>query len=60
MATHYNILIWRIPRTGLWWATIHRVAKSPTQLKQLSTKHRKSDVSLDSDTYYMCRLKKVI
>ena len=51
MATHYNILLWRIPWTGLWWATVHRVAKSLTQLKRLSTKHKKSDESLDSDTY---------
>ena len=29
MATHYNILAWRIPMDrGAWWATIHVVAKS--------------------------------
>ena len=31
MATHSNILAWRIPMdTGAWWATVHRVAKSWT------------------------------
>ena len=24
--------------TGVWWATVHKVAKSQTRLKQLSTK----------------------
>ena len=38
MATHSNILAWRIPMDrGAWWATVHRVAKSQTQLKRLST-----------------------
>ena len=32
MATHSSILAWRIPRTVAWWATVHRVAKSQTQL----------------------------
>ena len=37
MATHSSILIWRIPMDrGAWWATVHRVAKSQTRLKQLS------------------------
>ena len=37
MATHSSILAWRIPRDrGAWWATVHRVPKSQTQLKQLS------------------------
>ena len=31
MATHSSILAWRIPR-GAWWATVHRVTKSRTQL----------------------------
>ena len=34
MATHSNILAWRIPMDrGAWWATVHRVAQSWTQLK---------------------------
>ena len=32
MATHSSILSWRI-----WWAAVHRVAKSWTQLTRLST-----------------------
>ena len=38
MATHSSILAWRIPmERGAWWASVHRVTKSQTQLKQLST-----------------------
>ena len=34
MATHSNILAWRLPMDrGAWWATVHRVAKSWTQLR---------------------------
>ena len=37
-ATHSSILAWRIPMDrGAWWATVHGVTKSWTQLKQLST-----------------------
>ena len=37
MATHSSILAWRIPMDrGAWWATVHGVAKSQTQLKRLS------------------------
>ena len=33
MATHSSILAWRIPMDGgAWWATVHRVTKSRTQL----------------------------
>ena len=33
MATHPNILAWRIPvDRGAWWAIVHGVAKSQTQL----------------------------
>ena len=39
MATHSSILAWRIIRftRGAWWATVHSVTKSWTQLKQFST-----------------------
>ena len=38
MATHSSILTWKNHMVrGVWWATIHRVAKNQTQLKQLST-----------------------
>ena len=36
MATHSSILAWRIPWTA-WWVTVHRVTKSRTRLKWLST-----------------------
>ena len=33
MAAHSSILAWRIPmERGVWWATVHEVAKSQTQL----------------------------
>ena len=33
MATHFSILSWRIPMDrGAWWATVHGVTKSRTQL----------------------------
>ena len=34
MATHSSFLTWRIPMDrGAWWATLHEVAKSQTQLR---------------------------
>ena len=37
MATHFSILIWKIPWTEEpGWATVHRVTKSQTLLKRLS------------------------
>ena len=39
MATHSNILTWRIPMDrGAWWATVHGVTKSQTTECQ-STAH---------------------
>ena len=33
VATHSNILAWRIPMDrGAWWATVHGVAQSWSQL----------------------------
>ena len=41
MATHPSILAWRIPMDrGAWQATVHRVTKSQTRLKQLSMQAR--------------------
>ena len=38
MATHSSILAWRIPMDrGAWWATVHGVAKSQTQLSDQNT-----------------------
>jgi len=34
MATHSSVLAWRIPvDRGAWWATVHGVAKSQTQVR---------------------------
>jgi len=30
MATHSSILAWKIPWTGVWWATVHGVVGSDT------------------------------
>ena len=35
MATHTSIFAWRLPMDrGAWWATIHRVMKSQTRLRE--------------------------
>ena len=49
MATHSSILAWRIPWTeGAWQATVHRVIKSETRLKWLSTRTlKKQDILLE-------------
>ena len=37
METHFSILTWRFPMDReAWWATVHGVTKSQTQLKRLS------------------------
>ena len=34
MATHCSILVWRINLDrGAWWATVHGISKSGTQLR---------------------------
>ena len=38
MATHSSILAWRIPMNrGAWWATVHGITKSRTQLSNWHT-----------------------
>ena len=32
MATHSSMLTWKIPWTEVWWATVHGVTQSWTQL----------------------------
>ena len=42
MATHSSILAKKIPWTGIWWATVHRVhavAKDHTQLSNRTHTH---------------------
>ena len=47
MATHSSILAWRITKDrGAWQAIAHRVAKSRTRLKQLSTHYNRDDGSV--------------
>ena len=47
MGSHSSILAWRIPMDrGAWWATVHRVAKSRTRLKRLST-HAQASLASD-------------
>ena len=47
MATHSSVLDWRIPMDrGAWWATVHGVAQSWTQLKQLSMQETNSVIPL--------------
>ena len=37
MAPHSSTLAWKIPRTeGAWWAVVHGVAKSRTQLSDFT------------------------
>ena len=45
-ATHSSILAWRISTDrGVWWTTVHSVAKSQTQLKQFSTQGNAKECS---------------
>jgi len=49
MATHSSILAWRIIMgRGAWRATVHRVSKSRTRLKQLSTHAQALELRLSS------------
>jgi len=36
-ATYPSTLAWRLPQTGAWQLTVHRVSESQTPLKRLST-----------------------
>ena len=48
VATHSSILAQRIPMDrGAWWATVHGVTKSRTELKQLSTARIRASGLLD-------------
>ena len=37
MASHSSILAWKTPWTEAWGAMVHRVVKTQTRLKRLST-----------------------
>ena len=52
MATHFSILAWKIPMDrGAWGATVHRVTKGRTRLKQLSTHTRKAKTEEETKGY---------
>ena len=55
VATHSNILAWRIPwtRGGTWWTIVHRVAKSWAQLKRLSMH---TELAIQALNYLICDL----
>ena len=40
MAAHSNVLAWRIPGMGAWWAGVYGVAQSRTRLTRLSSSSR--------------------
>ena len=45
MKTPSSILAWRNPMDrGPWWPMVHRVAKSQTRLRQLSTRQHNGSV----------------
>ena len=45
MATHSRILAWRIPMDrGAWWATVHGVAESWTQLSNFLFHFHKDEI----------------
>ena len=56
MATHSSILAWRIPWTGPWQVTIHRVAKKighnlATKQQQLMVTLHNRQKHLDNKTF---------
>ena len=54
MAPLSSILAWRIPRTEeAGGATVHRVAQSWTQMKQLGTHEYTNIISLSYSTCYL-------
>ena len=50
---HSNPLQYKNPMDrGAWWATVHSVTKSRTQLKQLSTH---AHIQLEGELVWVCR-----
>ena len=56
MATHSNILAWRIPQRESWWAAFHGVTKSQTRLSDFTSltiyNHKKCLCNCQS--HYVC------
>ena len=50
MATHSNILAWRIPRMGAWWAAVYGVPQSQTRLTWLSSSSSYCNPGFDPST----------
>ena len=53
MVTHSSIFAWRIPWTEESRVTVHRVAKSQTGLRRLSTIHRSILRERESEIYIL-------
>ena len=56
LATHSSILVWRIPMDrAAWWATVHGVAKSQSQLNECTRAcahtHTWTQTHTDTHTY---------
>ena len=45
MATHSNILAWRIMDRGGWWFTVHGVAKNRTRLSSQACKYMANSIA---------------
>ena len=45
MATHFSILAWRIPQTGVWGATIYAVTKESDTTEQLNNNSQPNDTN---------------
>ena len=56
MATHSSILAWEIPRTEERFATVHRVTKSRTGLKQLSMDTQGVISPVSNQVLYLCEI----
>ena len=60
ITTHSNILAWRIPWRGTWWATVHGVAESERLSNWVGTCtfsswYSEGDTSTNGDFHYKCK-----
>ena len=53
MATHSNVLAWRIPGRGAWWATVYGVTQSQTRLTWLSSSSSELSLSFLNLSQYL-------
>ena len=55
MATHSSTLAWKNPMDGgAWWATVHGVAKSQTQLSDLTFTFHFHSLEKEMATHSQC------